>query len=161
MSAVPTVVRSRWGFHPCEFATYRKLKFLNAVYLRAVRMARAWQRWSRKAPHNRVRRRRLRNETGQTIGYGPPVPLVEPSLCGVFSRKCQEKRFVDKRGTCFHEGFWEDTVVTEEPWVARDYAAARAPAPRPEDVRPLHHTIDEINALFEKARAWAEGQDRG
>ena len=95
MSTVPSVVRSRWGFHPCEFSTYRKLKLLNLVYQRAVRMAHAWQRWKRKDPHNRVSRRRIRNDDGRTIGYGPPTPIAEPPLCTVFSRKAKEKRFVD------------------------------------------------------------------
>ena len=34
--------RSRWGFHPCDYLTYRKLKFLNQVYLRAIRLAHGW-----------------------------------------------------------------------------------------------------------------------
>ncbi len=161
MSAVPTVVQSRWGFHPCEYSTYRKLKFLNLVYLRAVRMAHAWQRWKRKDPHNRVSRRRIRNEIGQTIGYEEPTPLAEPPLCMVFSRKVQEKRFVDKKATCFKEGFLDDTVVVDEPRIARDYKAARIPVPQPGDVRALHHTALQIDALYEKTRAWVEEQDVG
>ena len=68
---------------------------------------------------------------------------------------------MDKKGACFKDGFLDDTVVADEPWVARDYAAARSPAPRPEDVRPLHHAVGEIDALYEKARAWVEEQDIG
>jgi hypothetical protein len=68
MSLVSTTFRSRWGFHPCDYATYRKLKLLNLVYHRAVRLAHAWERWQRKAPHNRVRRHRIRDEQGRTIG---------------------------------------------------------------------------------------------
>jgi hypothetical protein len=140
---------------------YRKLKFLNLVYQRAVRMAHAWQRWHRKDPHNRVRRCRIRNQMGQTIGYAEPLPVAEPPLCPVFSRQAQVQRFVDKKGTCFKDGFLEDTVVTDEPWIARDYAAARTPVPQPGDVRSLHHTVEAIDALYEKARAWVEAQDMG
>ena len=161
MSTVPSVVRSRWGYHPCEFSTYRKLKFLNGVYQRAVRMAHAWQRWKRKDPHNRVIRRRIRSANGHTIGYDRPTLLPEPPLCTVFSRKVQEKRFVDKKGTCFKDGFLDDTVRTDEPWIVKDYAAARTPVPHPGDDPSLLHTVEEIEALYEKARAWAEEQDRG
>ena len=161
MSTIPSVVRSRWGFHSCEFSTYRKLKLLNVVYQQAVRMAHAWQRWKRKDPHNRVSRRRIRSEDGRTIGYDRPTPRAEPPLCTVFSRKAQERRFVDKKGTCFKDGFLDDTVATDEPWIAKDYAAARTPAAQAGDVRPLHHTVGEIDALYEKARAWVEEQDIG
>ena len=41
----PTVYPSRWGFHPCDYQTYRKLKLLHAVYQKAVRQAHAWRRW--------------------------------------------------------------------------------------------------------------------
>ena len=92
--------RSRWGFHPCDYATCRKLKLLNRLYLRAVRLAHAWARWQRKDLHNRVVRRRIRNEKGQTVGYAPPVPLPEPKLCPLLSRKVVERRHVDKKGCC-------------------------------------------------------------
>src|SRR5262245_9109067 len=93
-----TVFQSRWGFHPCDFSAYRKLKLLNHLLLRARRMAAAWERWHRKDPHNRVTRGRIRNEKGQTVGYEPPVPRAEPAICPVFSRKEAVRRFVDKRG---------------------------------------------------------------
>lgn len=161
MSTVPTAFRSRWGFHPCEYATYRKLKLLNGVHERAVRLARAWERWKRKDPHNRVIRRRLRDASGRTIGYAEPVPLAEPPLCPVFSRKVQERRFVDKKGVCSKEGFLDEKVVTDEPRIASDYSTARRPVADPSAVRPLEHTAAQIDDLYEQARAWLERQDVG
>ena len=64
--------QSRWGFHPCDYATFRKLKFLRHLHQKALRMAHAWECWNRKDPHNRVLRRRIRNAKGQTLGYEPP-----------------------------------------------------------------------------------------
>jgi hypothetical protein len=159
MAIVSQAFQSRWGFHPCDHATYRKLKFLNLVYQRAVRLAHAWDRWQRKDPHNRVHRRRIRNEQGQTIGYADPVPVPEPPLCPVFSRKVQEKRFVDRKGICFQDGFLEEKVVTADPRIATDYRTARTPASDPESVRPLGCPIAEIDDLYEQARAWVEQQD--
>ncbi len=159
MSATESVFRSRFGFHPCDYATYRKLKFLSLVYQRAVRMAHAWDRWKRKDPQNRVCRRRIRNEQGQPIGYGDPVPLSEPPICPVFSRKVQEKRFVDKKGNRFKDGFLDDKVVTDNPGIAADYALARRPQSDPASVHPLRCPLAQIDALYEKARAWLERQD--
>jgi hypothetical protein len=159
MSAVQSVFRSRFGFHPCDYATYRKLKFLNLVYQRAVRLAHAWERWQRKDPHNRVSRRRIRNEQGQTVGYTDPVPLPEPVICPVFSRKVQVQRFVDKKGNRFTGGFLDDQVMTAAPQVAADYAGARRPVPEQAAVQPLRCSLTEIDELFENARAWLEQQD--
>ncbi len=151
--------QSRWGCHPCDYPTYRKLKILNQVYLRAIRLTHAWARWKRKDPHNRVVRRRIRNEKGQTIGYEPPLPLPEPRICPVFSQKIVEIRHVDKQGDFSREGFGEEKVVTDDLWIAADYASARKPVGSPEKVQPLHHTLAELEELYEKARTWLEEQD--
>lgn len=159
MSALQSVFPSRFGFHPCDYPTYRKLKFLNLVYLRAVLLAHAWERWKRKDPQNRVRRCRIRNEKGQTIGYTDPVPIPEPPICPVFSRRVQETRFVDKKGNHFKDGFLDEKVMTDDPQIATDYSAARRPMPEPGAVRPLRSSLAEIDDWFEKARAWLEQQD--
>ena len=49
----PTPFRSRFGFHPCDAATYRKLKELHKWYWEAVRDFHRWWRWQRKLPANR------------------------------------------------------------------------------------------------------------
>ena len=36
MATVPSPFPSRWGFHPCDYETYRKLKLLNLLYQRAI-----------------------------------------------------------------------------------------------------------------------------
>ena len=151
--------RSRWGFHPCDYQTFRKLKLLNQVYLRAVRLEHAWTRWKRKEPHNRVLRRRIRNEKGQTISYEPPLPLPEPTICQVFSQKVAETLHVDRKGNVFREGFLEEKVVTDDLWIPADYATARRPALDPSAVQALHLSVTAIEELYEKARLWLEEQD--
>jgi hypothetical protein len=151
--------RSRWGFHPCDYATYRKLKFLNQVYLRAVHMASAWERWQRKDPHNRVIRRRIRNEQGQTIGYAPPVPLSEPPICPVFSRKVFEQRHVDRKGNFSREGIREERVDMVHRWIPAAFVSARKPVADPAEVQPLQHRLGEVEELCEQARCWLEEQD--
>jgi hypothetical protein len=150
---------SRWGFHPCDYQTYRKLKFLNQIYLHALRLAHSWQRWHRKDPHNRVSRRRIKNDKGQTIGYDLRVPLPEPRICPIFSQKVLEVRHVDKKGNFFQDGFMEEKVITDDLWIPADYAAARKPAADPAAVPSLHHSAAEIEELCRKARTWLEEQD--
>ena len=113
-------------------------------------MAHAWQRWKRKDPHNRVSRRRIRSENGRTIGYDRPTPLAEPPLCTVFSRKAQEKRFVDKKGICFKDGFLDNALVTDEPWIAKDYAAARTPVPQAADMHPFTTRLEKSTPCTRK-----------
>jgi hypothetical protein len=161
MSTNPITFRSRWGFHPCDYATYRKLKLLHLVYMRAVRLAHAWDRWNRKAAHNRVRRPRLRDTSGRTIGYGAPTPLAEPLLCPLFSRKVQERRFVDPSGQCIREGFLVEKVVTDDAGIVTDYAAARRPVAEAGAVRPLRCTVARLDELYAQALAWLEQQDLG
>jgi hypothetical protein len=151
--------QARWGFHPCDYQTYRKLKILNQVYRQAIRLAHAWARWMRKDPHNRVLRRRIRNEKGQTIGYEPPVPLPEPRICSVFFQKIIEIRHVDKKGHFSREGFEEEKVFTDDLRIPADYASARKPVANPAEVQSLHQTVAELEALYEKARTWLEEQD--
>jgi hypothetical protein len=151
--------QSRWGFHPCDYQTYRKLRFLNQVYLKAVRQAHAWARWHRKDPHNRVCRRRIRNEQGQTIGYEPPRPLPEPKICSLFSQKHFEKRHVDEKGRSSRDGFIVERLATDDFCIPADYAAARKPVPDHAQVQPLRHTVAEYEALYQQARAWLEEQD--
>lgn len=151
--------RSRWGFHPCDYQTYRKLKILNQVYWQAIRLAHAWARWHRKAPHNRVMHRQIRNDKGQTIGYEPPVALPEPKICPVFSQKVFEQRHVDKQGNFSREGFQEEKVVTEDFDIPADYASARKPVADLSQVPPLHHIVAELEELYERVRTWLEKQD--
>lgn len=149
---------SRWGFHPCDYATYRKLKLLNHAYLKALRIARAWERWQRKDPHNRVIRRRIKNAKGQTIGYEAPTPREEPCVCPVFTQKFLEVRYVDKKGNVVKEGFAAPKVVTDDFGVVADYAAARKPVKDAKDVRPLRLSVETIDALVERAQAWLASQ---
>ena len=122
-------------------------------------MAHAWERWKRKDPHNRVIRRRIRNEEGQTIGYEPPVALPEPKICSVFSRKVFQQLHVDKKGNFSRAGFMEEKVVTDHLWIPCDYDSARKPRTDLAQVHSLHRSLAELEELFEEARHWVEEQD--
>jgi len=66
MNRATDTFRSRFGYHPCDFATYQKLKSLKKWYWQSVKDFHRWWRWQRKRPENR---------------RGP-----EPAFCPVFVR---------------------------------------------------------------------------
>ena len=53
MTVNPSPFCSRFGFHPCDYATYQKLRRLHRWYWQTVRDFHRWWRWQRKLPHNR------------------------------------------------------------------------------------------------------------
>src|SRR5262245_24481435 len=54
MSTEIEKLRSRWGFHPCRFDLYVKLKLLHKWYWQTIYEFHRWNRWQRKESQNRV-----------------------------------------------------------------------------------------------------------
>jgi hypothetical protein len=46
--------KSRWGYHPCSYETYRKLKVLKKRFWESVIAYGNYKRWIRKQEQNRV-----------------------------------------------------------------------------------------------------------
>ena len=44
-----TVYKSRWGYHPCDYETFLKLKELNKLFEKSKQDAKNWYRWARKS----------------------------------------------------------------------------------------------------------------
>lgn len=70
--------QSKWGFHPCDRVIFKKLKELNKLSYEWEAKDRAYERWARKQPQNRVIRQKLRNSLGQPIGYKVLGPAPKP-----------------------------------------------------------------------------------
>lgn len=62
------VHKSRWGFHPCDYETFRKLRRVHKAYHEGLRLLARWRRWTAKRPHNRR-------------GPEPAVPAVMRKVC--------------------------------------------------------------------------------
>jgi hypothetical protein len=45
--------KSNWGYHPCSYETFRKIKKLRRYYYESLPKAAAYYRWARKAEKNR------------------------------------------------------------------------------------------------------------
>jgi hypothetical protein len=69
-----TVHESRWGWHPCDYATFLEIKAYHRLLLQDLRATRRRERWEAKRPHNRVRVPKGR------VGERAPIP--EPRCCG-------------------------------------------------------------------------------
>ena len=146
------VFKGRWGYYPCSYETFKKIKFLNTVYLQALQMAARWRRWKRKDVKNRVVRKRIRDKDGSVIGYEPPVEWPEPAICEVFSEKKKLHQHWDKNGNFYKDGFLDDVVKTWPDMFAIS-RHARYPASNEEAVKPLKLTDQEINDLYDRAKS--------
>jgi hypothetical protein len=78
------VHQSRWGWHPCSYEEYLRLKLLHKHYWIAKRCLAEWERWNRKLPHNRVVRRWNRDEQGRKCGFEIVGPKPEPVVPAVY-----------------------------------------------------------------------------
>jgi hypothetical protein len=151
---LPTpVFESRWGFHPVSREVDKKLRFLNGIYQRALRMAASWRRWDRKDPSNRVHRPRIRSN-GQVIGYGQPEPWNEPAICPIFSNKTTRKVEWHPMKGYFKGGIDFTSVETDGPYILSAAKQARTHCKTAAEVRPLPLTVEEINTLYDRAMLW-------
>ena len=49
------IYQSRWGYHPCNFEMYRKLRRIHKAYWEGRRLLAKLQRWQAKLPKHRTR----------------------------------------------------------------------------------------------------------
>jgi len=131
-----SVFLSKWGFHPCDYETYLKLKRLKKIYWEAVRTYGRWRRWDRKRPENRFY---WLPRTRTTKRKRSPIPIPEPKCCPLW------KPFY---------GRWPETSELQDNWLLDDFEEARMPKAKPEDVQPLSRSVKEIDELLEKAEKW-------
>ena len=130
----PEVHKSRWGFHPCTWKTFWKLKLIHKWYWQTAHAYANWKRWQRKLPQNRIIRRWIRDTSGRRIGYEVVGPRPEPAYCPAF---------VDQGG------------LTDQGFLA-DYQNARMPQTSPETVSPLSHAPEMIERMYLRVKTWFE-----
>ena len=139
------VYETKWGYMAYSYEDYLKLKRLNAIYFKALGQASRWERWVRKAPHNRVRRRTVRDDAGRKIGREIVGPRPEPPVCDMFSRKLTT---IDREPI----GRWfEGWIETKDHGIAEEYRKARRPTPTRDDVEAPGLTGEQIDRLLAEA----------
>jgi hypothetical protein len=121
------MIKGKYGYYPCNYEMYKKLKRLNLLYFDAMKSKNKWERWYKKDPHNRVTRQKLRDSSGRVVGYEAPLPVAEPEVCPIFCKKITYSSFRDKKGNYHKDGV--DLVKIEmQPDVFNWYCRARYPA---------------------------------
>jgi hypothetical protein len=143
--------RSRWGWHPCDYATFVLLKRLHAAYWKALRQYAAWKRWRRKMPHNRVLRRRIRDEQGNKVGVEVAGPWPEPPLPPLFCTRRQVLTYWSEGGKPIKEGRLTEEVVFDDLGIPEAYRTARRPAATEAEVTPLRLSPEEVRRLVARA----------
>jgi len=148
MSATINVHKSKWGFHPCGYETFKKLKALQKLYQDALRRRAAWERWERKLPENRISRKKIRNSAGQVVGFMAPQPLTEPELNALLEKE-EYKTYQDRFGAYSSKQHVRERVVfrrfAED--ILSDYRNARFPVSSENQVQPLELSEEQIDAL--------------
>ena len=125
MSTASTVFKSRWGFHPCHYELFLKLRRLHGWYWQTVYDFHRWHRWWRKEPQNRI---------------GP-----EPKFCPLFIEDIIWRKPVRIRG---ENGFKVYPKTVTDHGILNLYRSARTPQPEP--VAPFDaETKERIELLYE------------
>ena len=125
-----SVFESRWGFHPCSYETFVKLKKLHKAFWQSEYKLAAWKRWSAKLPHNRIKFRWIRNEQGQKVGKEILGMREEPKCSELFVKTDKwGRKFVSSHG------------------IIDAYNQARMPKPK-EEVKPLSICESMIDHLY-------------
>jgi hypothetical protein len=130
------VTKSRFGFHPCDYQTYRKLKTLYKRFWQTKHAVSAWQRWNNKLPKNRVIRKWIRDEQGRKIGFEVVGKRPEPKFCPLFML----------RKGVNHPAYLNGQIASE-------YQKARTPRPE-NQVVALGMFVDEIDKLYREVEEW-------
>ena len=135
------VFETRFGFVPCDYEHYKKLRRLQYLYLLSRKADAAHERWSRKAPQNRVERRWIRNQQGQKVKRIAVGPLAQP--------KGGLEMFNKRYGTS-----WSSPTLGEQ--VVADYRNAKYPKSSAVEVGQVILSAEEIFKLLEQAEAWLD-----
>lgn len=137
--------KTKWGHVAYNYEDYLKLKKLNALYHKAFTQANQWKRWVRKAPHNRVLRRTIRDDQGRKIGSEVLGPRPEPPTSDMFSKKLVTP---DRMPI----GRWfEGWIYTKDYDIVEEYRKSRRPMPTRAEVAAPCLTSEQLDKLLAKA----------
>jgi hypothetical protein len=143
--------QARWGWYPCEYETYRLLKALNRLCEQARRQYAAWQRWRRKAPHNRVLRRAIVDGSGRKIGKEVLGSWPEPPLLDLFCLRRQVPSNWSDDGRPLKTPRLVEAVEFDDHGIEEAYRHARRPVATEQEVECLRLSAEEVRRLAEQA----------
>ena len=144
----PKVIQGKWGYYPADYETCQKLKKLNRAYQKTYSQIAAWERWDRKAPQNRLLRRKIRNDKNQVIGREVIGPAPEPYLNPVFLETYETPAVTYGSYTIPARKHIRRTARSVGFYIPAEYAKSRYPMPTAEQVAPLLITSEQIDAML-------------
>lgn len=123
-------VKGRWGWYPCDYQTYLKLKEIKKRYWESVYADARYKRWERKLPKNRK-------------GAEPPKPCP---IVGI--REWGWRTDVNGNKS------WGLVPSKRDQHLLDWFELARKPQANEADVKPfMNGQIDLINEIYEKLNA--------
>jgi len=123
--------KSKWGYHPTSFETFKKLKNLKKRYWQTVYAVARWRRWNKK--------------TVNKIGS-------EPIYCPFFVE--EKSSWVKKIGKDGQTSTYLLPKTLNDQGVLGAYENARIPVENSELVQLNQISEADINLLFEKVEDW-------
>jgi hypothetical protein len=72
--------QGKYGFHPCNYEDFKKIKLLHKHYWIARKRAAAYERYLRKQPQNRL----IRKKDG--LALAKPLPMPQPFFPNVYAQ---------------------------------------------------------------------------
>jgi hypothetical protein len=153
MAIHPGIHQGKYGFYPCDWEVYHKLKVINMAFTKAISQKAAWERWDRKRPQNRVIRFKIKDAQGRVIGYENPIPMPEPEVCPIFCNKIVKKVQWDKQNNYHKDGIEETFMELSTLPIYEDYRRARYPVQAEEAVEFLSLSSQLIDELYRKVTA--------
>ena len=131
MSSVNAEYKSRWGYHPCSYELFLKLKTLHKFYWRTLYDFHRWHRWWRKQEQNR---------------FGP-----EPKFCSSFVKDeiwYKPVRFHGEHGFKVYPKTVVDHEILELYRMARIASSVRVTPFDDERRRKIESLYEEVTTYF-------------
>lgn len=125
-------IQTRWGYVPCDYETYQKLRRLQFLYLQHRIVEAAYWRWANKDAHNRG------------------CQDIPQRGCDAFEQKVKGFRF-DLDWIKKSEE-WKSKTIGDQ--IVLDYRNAKHPKEKAEDVVFCTTTLEEIETLLKKSEEW-------
>jgi hypothetical protein len=120
-----TVYETRFGFVPCSYDLYKKIKRLNFLYCQHLRVEGAAKRYFRKEYQNRKIRKPVFNHKGHKVSY-KISPMPYPTLC--------------------EGGMSRDITLC--------YERARRPVASEKSVPKIPFSEEQVDKMLKKAEEW-------
>lgn len=137
MATMAPVFQSRWGYHPCDYQTFKMLKAIKKAFYKAQRQAANLRRWLRKSPHNRfVSLRTLHRDKSLCKDLKSEIPIPEPKVIEFFIER-EVSRWTG-----------ETRVFMKNAEFPIECDNAAQPRSKPEDVRPMYFSVEKIREVY-------------